>query len=65
MTRIADLHKKWMKDPEYRKHYEGLEEEFRSLRINQKKRVASSDAAETSRQSRKVRRNRTRTKKFS
>jgi transcriptional regulator with XRE-family HTH domain len=28
MTRIADLHKKWMKDPEYRREYEGLEEEF-------------------------------------
>jgi ribosome-binding protein aMBF1 (putative translation factor) len=28
MTRIKDLHKKWMKDPEYRKEYEALEEEF-------------------------------------
>jgi transcriptional regulator with XRE-family HTH domain len=28
MTRIMDLHKKWMKDPEYRKEYEALEEEF-------------------------------------
>ena len=28
MTKIADLHKKWMKDPEYRREYEGLEEEF-------------------------------------
>ena len=28
MTRIRDLHKKWMKDPEYRKEYDLLEEEF-------------------------------------
>jgi ribosome-binding protein aMBF1 (putative translation factor) len=28
MTRIRDLHKKWMKDPEYRREYELLEEEF-------------------------------------
>jgi transcriptional regulator with XRE-family HTH domain len=28
MTRIKDLHKKWMKDPAYRKEYEALEEEF-------------------------------------
>jgi transcriptional regulator with XRE-family HTH domain len=28
MARVTDLHKKWMKDPKYRKAYEGLEEEF-------------------------------------
>ncbi|HMK79520.1 MAG TPA: helix-turn-helix transcriptional regulator [Xanthobacteraceae bacterium] len=28
MTRIDLLHKKWLKDPEYRKAYEALEEEF-------------------------------------
>jgi transcriptional regulator with XRE-family HTH domain len=28
MARIADLHKKWMKEPRYRKAYEALEEEF-------------------------------------
>ena len=28
MTKLADLHKKWMKDPEYRREYEALEEEF-------------------------------------
>jgi transcriptional regulator with XRE-family HTH domain len=28
MTRISDLHKKWMDDPEYRREYEALEEEF-------------------------------------
>jgi transcriptional regulator with XRE-family HTH domain len=28
MTRVTDLHKKWMKDPMYRKEYEDLEEEF-------------------------------------
>jgi transcriptional regulator with XRE-family HTH domain len=28
MIRIKELHKKWMKDPDYRKEYEALEEEF-------------------------------------
>ena len=28
MTKIRDLHRKWMKDPEYRKEYDALEEEF-------------------------------------
>jgi ribosome-binding protein aMBF1 (putative translation factor) len=28
MTKIKDLHKKWMKDPEYRREYDALEEEF-------------------------------------
>lgn len=28
MTKLRDLHKKWMKDPEYRKHYDAMEEEF-------------------------------------
>jgi hypothetical protein len=28
MTRIKDLHKKWMKDPEYRKEFDTQEEEF-------------------------------------
>ena len=28
MTKVRDLHKKWMKDPEYRKEYDALEEEF-------------------------------------
>ena len=28
MPRVADLHKKWMKQPKYRKAYEALEEEF-------------------------------------
>ena len=28
MARITDLHKKWMKQPKYRREYEGLEEEF-------------------------------------
>jgi transcriptional regulator with XRE-family HTH domain len=28
MTKIRDLHKKWMKDPEYRREYDALEEEF-------------------------------------
>lgn len=28
MTRIKDLHKRWMDDPEYRREYEALEEEF-------------------------------------
>ena len=28
MARITDLHKKWMKEPKYRKAYEALDEEF-------------------------------------
>ena len=28
MARISDLHKKWRKEPKYRKAYEALEEEF-------------------------------------
>jgi len=28
MARISDLHKKWMKEPKYRKAYDALEEEF-------------------------------------
>jgi len=28
MARIADMHKKWMKDPKYRRAYDALEQEF-------------------------------------
>ena len=28
MTRITDLHKKWLKEPKYKKAYDALEEEF-------------------------------------
>jgi transcriptional regulator with XRE-family HTH domain len=28
MSRITELHKKWMKEPKYRKAYESLDEEF-------------------------------------
>ena len=28
MTTLRDLHKKWMKDPEYGREYDALEEEF-------------------------------------
>jgi transcriptional regulator with XRE-family HTH domain len=28
MTKISTLHKRWMKDPAYRKEYDALEEEF-------------------------------------
>lgn len=28
MTKISDLHKKWMKDAKYRRAYDALEEEF-------------------------------------
>ena len=28
MTKLSNLHKKWMTDPEYRREYEALEEEF-------------------------------------
>jgi len=30
MKKIRDLHKKWMKNPEYRKEYDALEGEFAS-----------------------------------
>jgi predicted transcriptional regulator len=33
MTRISELHKKWLADQDYRKEYEALEEEF-SLAAN-------------------------------
>jgi len=28
MTKLKDLHEKWMKEPEYRQAYDALEEEF-------------------------------------
>lgn len=28
MARVSEMHKKWMKEPEYRKAYNALEEEF-------------------------------------
>jgi len=28
MTKLKNLHKKWMKDPDFRKEYDALEEEF-------------------------------------
>ena len=28
MARISDMHKKWMKEPKYKKAYDALEEEF-------------------------------------
>jgi len=28
MTKIRDLHKKWLRDDDYRKEYDALEEEF-------------------------------------
>ena len=28
MARVSDLHKKWLKDPKYRKAYDALREEF-------------------------------------
>jgi transcriptional regulator with XRE-family HTH domain len=28
MARVSELHKKWMKEPKYRKAYDALEEEF-------------------------------------
>lgn len=29
MTKVRDLHRRWMEDPEYRTEYDALEEEFR------------------------------------
>jgi predicted transcriptional regulator len=28
MTKVSELHEKWLSDPKYRKEYEALEEEF-------------------------------------
>lgn len=28
MARITEMHKRWMKEPKYRKAYEALEDEF-------------------------------------
>jgi ribosome-binding protein aMBF1 (putative translation factor) len=41
MTRIKNLHKSWMNDPEYCREYEGLEEEFAlaSAMINARQRA--------------------------
>ena len=33
MTKISDLHQKWLSDPDYREEYDALEEEF-SLAAN-------------------------------
>ena len=41
MTKIRDLHKKWMKDPEYRKEYDALEEEFALMAAVAKARARS------------------------
>ena len=41
MTKISDLHKKWMKDPAYRKEYEGTEEEFALMAAVAKARTRS------------------------
>ena len=39
MIKISDLHKKWMKDPEYRKEYDALEEEFALIAAVAKARI--------------------------
>jgi transcriptional regulator with XRE-family HTH domain len=41
MTKIRDLHKKWMKDPNYRREYDALEEEFALIAEVAKARVRS------------------------
>jgi transcriptional regulator with XRE-family HTH domain len=41
MIKIRDLHKKWMKDPEYRKEYDALEEEFALIAAVAKARARS------------------------
>src|SRR6266700_1191562 len=47
MTRLKDLHKKWMKDPEYRREYDALEEEFALiLEVSKARRRAGLSQAE-------------------
>jgi transcriptional regulator with XRE-family HTH domain len=41
MTKISDLHKKWMKNPAYRKEYDALEEEFSLIVAMHKARLRS------------------------
>lgn len=41
MIKISTLHKKWMKDPEYRKEYDALEEEFALIEAVAKARLRS------------------------
>ena len=41
MIKIGDLHKKWMKNPKYRKEYEALEEEFALIEAVAKARMRS------------------------
>ena len=39
MTKFSTLHKKWMKDPAYRKEYDALEEEFTLIAAVAKARI--------------------------
>lgn len=39
MTKFSTLHKKWMKDPAYRKEYDALEEEFMLIAAVAKARI--------------------------
>ncbi len=41
MIKFSTLHKKWMKDPEYRKEYDALEEEFALMAAVAKARARS------------------------
>lgn len=41
MTKFDTLHKRWMKDPDYRKEYDALEEEFALMLAVAKARVRS------------------------
>jgi transcriptional regulator with XRE-family HTH domain len=47
MSKIGDLHKKWMKDPAYAQEYEALEDEFAlSLAVAKARRRAGLSQAE-------------------
>jgi transcriptional regulator with XRE-family HTH domain len=41
MTLVRDLHKEWMKDPDYRREYEALEEEFSLMKALIEARIAA------------------------
>ena len=41
MIKMSTLHKKWMKDPDYRKDYDALEEEFALIAAVAKARLRS------------------------
>lgn len=53
MTRVSELHKKWMKKPKYRRAYEALEDTLSSLPPARRKRVKARTAKVIAEETRK------------